>query len=136
MRHLRCCSGCTKRVDRPRRAGAVWYTQDWGATWTQRTLPSTLATTVGSADIQFVDHYVGALCGWKAGVGNGTGVVMRTIDGGYTCEEYNTAAEFDAAVEYMGVNALLMCDVNEIHAVTEDIGPVSQVWTLKPAGWT
>ena len=117
-------------------AGAVYYTQDWGATWAQRTLPSTLATTVGIADLQFVDHYVGALCGWKAGSANGTGVVMRTIDGGYTWEEYNTAAEFDAAPEYMGVNALIICDVNEIHAVTEDIGLGSQVWTLKPAGWT
>ena len=113
--------------------GTVYYTQDWGATWTQRTLPSTLANI---ADIQFVDHYVGALCGYKTGSGHGVATVMRTFDGGYTWEEYNLATEFDAAVEQMGVNALLICDVNEIHAVTEDIGAGSLVWTLKPTGWT
>jgi len=113
--------------------GTLWYTQDWGTTWTQRTLPSTLTNM---ADVQFIDHYVGALCGWKAGTGNGVATVMRTIDGGYTWEEYNLATEFDAGPEYMGVNALLLCDVNEIHAVTEDIGTSSLVWTLKPAGWS
>jgi photosystem II stability/assembly factor-like uncharacterized protein len=116
--------------------GTVWYTQNWGTTWTQRTLPSALSLTNGIGDIQFVDHYVGALCGWKAGSGNGVAVVMRTIDGGYTWEEYNLPTEFDAAVEYNGVNALLICDVNEIHAVTETFGAGSLVWTLKPAGWT
>lgn len=113
--------------------GTAWYTQNWGATWTQRVLPSTMTNL---SDIQFVDHYIGALCGYKAGSGNGVATVMRTIDGGYTWEEYNLATEFDSAVEYMGVNALLFCDVNEIHAVTEDIGVGSLVWTLKPAGWT
>jgi len=116
--------------------GTVWYTQNWGTTWTQRTLPSALSLTNGIGDIQFVDHYVGALCGWKAGTGNGVGVVMRTIDGGYTWEEYNLPTEFNAGVEYNGVNALLICDVNEIHAVTETFGAGSLVWTLKPAGWT
>jgi len=113
--------------------GDLWYTQNWGTTWTQRTLPSTLTNI---ADVQFVDHYVGFICGYKAGSGNGVAVVMRTIDGGYTWEEYNLATEFDSAVEHFGVNALLICDVNEAHAVTEDIGDGSLVWTLKPAGWT
>lgn len=116
--------------------GTVWYTQNWGTTWTQRTLPSTLDITGGVSDLQFVDHYIGALCGHKDGAANGIAVVMRTIDGGYTWEEYNLADEFDASVEYYGVNALLICDVNEIHAVTEEIGTSSLVWTLKPAGWT
>jgi len=113
--------------------GTVYYTRDWGATWNARVLPSTM-TNIG--DIQFVDHYVGGLCGYKAGAGNGVATVMRTFDGGYTWEEYNLADEFDASVEQYGVNALLFCDVNEIHAVTEDIGAGSLVWTLKPAGWT
>lgn len=116
--------------------GTVHYTQNWGTSWTARTLPSTLETSGGVSDLQFVDHYVGALCGHKAGSGNGVATVMRTIDGGYTWEEYNLADEFDTAVEYYGVNALLICDVNEIHAVTEDIGTSALVWTLKPAGWT
>lgn len=116
--------------------GTVYYTQNWGTSWSQRTLPSTLSITAGIADLQFVDHYVGALCGYKHVSGNGVATVMRTIDGGYTWEEYNLADEFDSAVEYMGVNALLICDVNEIHAVTEDIGTSALVWTLKPAGWT
>ena len=113
--------------------GTLWYSQNWGTTWTQRNLPSALTNR---SDVQFVDHYVGFLCGYKAGDGHGVATVMRTIDGGYTWEEYNLADEFDSAVEYMGVNALLICDVNEVHAVTEDIGDGSLVWTLKPAGWT
>jgi len=116
--------------------GVVRYTQDWGTSWATRTLPSPLSITAGISDLQFVDHYVGALCGYKPGSGHGVATVMRTIDGGFTWEEYNLATEFDTVVEYMGVNALLICDVNEIHCVTEDIGDGSLVWTLKPAGWT
>ena len=113
--------------------GTVYYTGDWGATWAQRTLPSALTNT---ADGQFIDKYVGALCGWKAGSGNGVATVMRTIDGGFTWEEYNLVTEFDAGPEYMGVNALIMCHANEIHAVTEAIDSTSLIWTLKPAGWS
>lgn len=109
--------------------GTIYYTQDWGTTWTIRTLPSAMTAL---ADIQFVDHYVGALCGYSP---TDIGTVMRTIDGGYTWEEYNLPTAFDSTT-YMGVNALILCDVNEIHAVTEDIGAQSYVWTLKPAGWT
>jgi hypothetical protein len=113
--------------------GTLWWTANWGTTWTQRTLPSTLANI---ADVVFWDHYVGALCGNKAGSGNGVADVMRTIDGGFTWEEYTLADEFDAAIERYGVNALILCHPNEIHAVTEDIGTGSLIWTLKPAGWT
>jgi len=113
--------------------GTVYFTRDWGATWTQRLLPSTMANV---GDLQFWDHYVGALCGYKAGSANGVGTVMRTFNGGYDWEEYNLGTEFDNAVAHYGVNALLMCHPNEIHAVCEEISSVSFVWTLKPAAWT
>jgi photosystem II stability/assembly factor-like uncharacterized protein len=112
--------------------GTVYYTDDWGTTWTQRALPSTMTNI---SDIQFNDAYEGALCGYKAGTGNGVPTVMRTWDGGYDWEEYNHTTEFDSSVEHYGLNALQMCSINEIHAVGEAADSVSLVWTLKPSGW-
>jgi photosystem II stability/assembly factor-like uncharacterized protein len=113
--------------------GTLYYTQNWGTTWAQRVLPSVLTNI---SDVQFLDQYIGFVSGYKAGAGNGVGTIMRTFDGGYTWEEYNLATEFDAAVEFMGVNAMHICHANEVHAVTEDIGTSVLVWVLKPAAWT
>lgn len=113
--------------------GTVYFSNNWGTTWTIRNLPSTL-TNLG--DLTFMTEYEGALCGWKAGTGNGVPVIMRTWDGGFSWEEYNHTAEFTSAPTYMGLNSIIICgNINELHAVGDDVGGTSLVWTLKPEGW-
>jgi len=112
--------------------GTVYFSNDWGATWTQRTLPSTLVNT---GDGTFISEYEGAIVGYKTGAGNGVPVCFRTFNGGHDWEEYNHTSEFTNAVAHYGLNAVLMCSINEIHIVGEDCDGVSLVWTLKPAGW-
>ncbi len=112
--------------------GTVYYSLNWGTTWAARTLPSAMSN---QGDGQFLNAYIGALCGWKAGSGNGVAVVMRTFDGGYSWEEFNIATEFDSAPAYAGLNALWMCSANQILAVGEAIDSASVLWQLEPAGW-
>lgn len=112
--------------------GTVFFSNDWGATWTERVLPSTLVNT---GDGTFISEYEGAICGYKTGAGFGVPVIFRTFNGGYDWEEYNHTSEFDSAIVHYGLNAVIMCSINEIHAVGEACDSLGLVWTLKPAGW-
>jgi len=117
--------------------GTVYYTNNWGATWTQRSLPEALANTgVGV----FLNDHIGAIGGYKTGAGNGVPVIYRTFDGGFSWEQFNPteAGEFNAAVAHFGINDLKFCDPNHLIAATEALATdtYSQVWSLMPAGWT
>jgi photosystem II stability/assembly factor-like uncharacterized protein len=113
--------------------GTVWYTTNWGTTWTQRVLPT---AAVNLSDITFFDELNGAISGYVLISASNYATVWRTIDGGYSWEVYTYGTAFDSAITHFGLNALIMCSENEIHAVGEDIDALSIIWTLKPAGWS
>lgn len=115
--------------------GTVFYTLNWGTTWTERTMPQTLVNTgVG----QFINAYIGAIAGYRTGAGNGVPVVYLTFDGGYSWEQFNPTelGEFTNAVAHFGINDMLFCDPNHLIMATEDLDGASQIWSLMPAGWT
>lgn len=113
--------------------GRVFYSLNWGTTWVQRVLP--VALTNSGAGL-FINPYIGAIGGYKAGVGNGVPTILRTFNGGFDWEEFNLVDEFGAAVEYYGVNDLAACDENHWIAAVEADATASRVWQLMPAGWT
>ena len=59
-------------------AGAVYFTEDTGATWTEKTLPGAGITVLN--DIQFMQ----ASIGYIGGVAAGAGALWRSYDGGYS----------------------------------------------------
>lgn len=107
--------------------GELWYTSDFGVTWTQRTLP-TAAVSLG--DVEFLDAYNGACTGTRATL---LPVVYRTVDGGYNWEMYSYTA-LDGAVETFGMNSVHMCDPNHIYAVGEVAGALGLILDLSAKG--
>jgi len=89
--------------------GTLWYTEDGGATWAERGIITATLTNIDSID--FVSELVGYLVGDKAGP---LGVLMRTIDGGYTWEDITMSTN-------VGLTSVFGCDENLVFAV----GPVS-----------
>ena len=76
--------------------GALWFTEDGGVTWTQRT--GFVGSGAGLIQaISFANAWVGYFI-------NGTGV-WRTIDGGYTWDPLTVDPN-------LGLNALVACDEN------------------------
>lgn len=113
--------------------GTVYFTNNWGTTWTQRLLPSTLINT---GDGTFYDDHIGAVSGYKTGSGHGVPVVFRTFDGGYSWEEYDYPIEWNAAPTHFGINAIIFCHENELIAVGEMVvAGASLIWHLKPQGF-
>ena len=108
--------------------GTLRYTNDFGATWTTRTLP---VAAVKLGDVKFYDEFMGAVCGHKAG-GNGFGIVYRTFNGGMDWEPYPYTIAFTGAVTRCGLNALWVCDYNRIMAVGEVVGTTGLVLDLAP----
>jgi hypothetical protein len=113
--------------------GTVYYTLDWGTTWTQRTMPVAMTNT---GDGMFIDGFCGFVCGYRNDGVDDHPIMYRTFDGGYSWEYWIHDTAFDASVVHFGVNALWVCSYNEVHAVGEQLsGGSSIVWTLKPEGW-
>lgn len=111
--------------------GHLYYTNDFGDNWTERVLPRT-ATALGG--VQFIDRYVGAVCGnYNDGVSD-FGIVYRTFDGGYSWESYINNTAFDGVLEYFGMNALWVCNVNRIYAVGEPVDSVGLIMQLEANG--
>jgi len=115
-------------------AGAVWYSNNWGTTWTQRLLPITPTAT---GDGRFFGQYAGFIGGTRTVSAEVFPIVYRTMDGGYSWEYYQNATSFSTAVELFGLNAIQVCHENKVVAVGEQlVGGSSLVWTLKPNGST
>ena len=112
----------------------VWYSNDWGATWTERNLPSAPTET---GDGRFIDEHCGFIGGFRTVSTHFYPTVYRTFDGGYEWEVYTHTTSFSTTPTYYGINALQVCGYNKVHAVGEQLtGAHSIVWTLKPAGET
>lgn len=113
--------------------GGLYYTTDWAATWTERTLPIA-ASALG--DIDNIDEYALSVCGTYTSGGSYYPIMYRTIDGGYDWEYHIHDTEFNTGNEYYGMNALIMCSYNQIIVVGEQIsGANSAVLFYQPAGW-
>ena len=112
----------------------VWYSNNWGTTWTERNLPSAPTET---GDGRFIDEYCGFIGGFRTISAKYYPAMYRTFDGGYEWEVYTHGTSFSAAPTYYGINAIHVCGYNKVHAVGEQLtGGHSIVWTLKPAGET
>jgi photosystem II stability/assembly factor-like uncharacterized protein len=110
--------------------GAVYFTLDYGATWTERTLP-VAATALG--DVDFLDEFCGAICGNYNETAN-YGIVYRTFNGGYDWEHYITVTEFDSALAYYGLNSVWVCDYNHVYSVGEQVDSVGLILELSASG--
>ena len=115
--------------------GSLWYSNDFGATWSERVLPTT-PTNLG--DIDFWDEYNIVVCGYTTSGAPEYPTIWRSIDGGFSWEVYVHTTAFTAdPTPGFGLNAVKMCSANEIHTVGNQLsGAYSAVWTLKPAGWS
>lgn len=112
--------------------GAVYFSDNWGTTWTARTLPVTPTQT---GDGAFWDDYAGFIVGYRNVSSVPYPILFRTFNGGADWEYYQYATAL-STTEYWGMNALAVCGYNEVHAVGEQlVGGHSFVWILKPAGW-
>lgn len=112
----------------------VWYSLDWGTTWTERNLPS---APVETGDGRWIDEYCGFIGGYRTVSSVHYPAVYRTFDGGYEWEVYTHTTSFSTTPTYYGINAIQVCGYNVVHAVGEQLaGGHSIVWTLKPAGAT
>jgi len=113
--------------------GTIYYTVDWGTTWTQRTLPTTPTNT---GDGRFIDDHCGFICGYYTSGGSDYAIIYRTVDGGHTWETYEYEDD-DITVTYYGLNGMDVISYNEVIAVGEVLttAATSIVWQLRPAGW-
>jgi photosystem II stability/assembly factor-like uncharacterized protein len=116
--------------------GDVYLTRDWGATaanWELHTLPSGGLDFAGA--ITAFGHYSIAVCGhWVDGSADEFGTVFRSFDGGYNWERYVHSTTFDGAIEYAGMNDLVIDKFNNIVAVGEIVDSVPIFMLLKNAG--
>lgn len=113
--------------------GTVWYSNDWGANWLQRTMPLTMVNT---GDGMFIDDYCGGVCGYYNDGVHDYPIVFRTFNGGHDWEyELYDDDYFSTTIEQFGLNALWVCSYNEIHTVGELLASGdSIVWILKAPG--
>jgi len=104
---------CVATLDRNRAwvgtaGGTLWYTNDGGTNWSQRSITG---TGVGEVrDIKFMNDYVGYLTKNVATPANGGNKVQYTVDGGYTWVELTTP-------ENDGLNSVWLCDIHKIFVV-------------------
>jgi len=98
--------------------GRLYYTDDGGVTWTERTLVGVTPNFI--SDLKFGS----GICGWMI-VTNTTYLeaassVLRTIDGGNTWE-------LIADIDNSGLNSLVVCDCNTAYIVGELYDSTSMV---------
>jgi hypothetical protein len=101
--------------------GTLYFTNNFGATWTQRVLP-VLATNLG--DVDFWDEFAGAVCGVRTVGGNVFPIVYRTFNGGMNWEYYQYTTDLDGVVQYYGMNSVKMCGYNKIFTFGEIVDSV------------
>lgn len=103
--------------------GTLWYSNDWGATWAQRTVDG--SPTI-MADVKFIDRYAGFVCGSTATVG----LVWRTVNGGFSWEVHEYPTAWDALVEF-GFHAIEPVSYSKVYAAGELVGAVGVLWILE-----
>ena len=111
--------------------GTLWYTSDFGANWAQRVL-TPAPTKLG--DVDFLNAYDGAVCGYKTVVADLFPTIWRTINGGADWEAYSYTVALDGAAAYYGLNSVWMCDENHVFAVGEEVDLTGMIMELSPVG--
>ena len=91
-------------------AGKLFYTEDGGATWTEKTFPGSGSGAVH--DIDFTNGTVGYMAHSTAGI---VGRILRTIDGGYTWYVLPEAAGTMPASDKINSLAVCLEDVNVVY---------------------
>lgn len=114
--------------------GTFWRTRNWGTSWEQVTFNDVnLPVNLSSCD--YFDALHLCVAGYCLIGAAEHALVLRSFDGGTDWEEYRYPVTFDGAIAYFGLNDVLMCNQNLIHAVGEAVDSVSLVWTLQPQGF-
>lgn len=106
--------------------GKVYYSNDAGDTWTQRTMPT---TPVKLGDIRFIDDFCGYVCGYRT-ISDSYVVVYRTFNGGYDWEEYRYSDD-NVTISNYGGNALWVCDYNHVYVVTDVLATLTDSAVLE-----
>jgi photosystem II stability/assembly factor-like uncharacterized protein len=101
--------------------GRLYYTEDAGATWTQRRFSGDNAGQV--RDIRFVNELIGFMIHDTAAP---VGRVFTTVDGGYTWELVTTTTN-------AGLNQLAICDENNAYAAGEVVSGTAALVKVQPA---
>ncbi len=109
--------------------GYLYYTNDGGTTWTRRTFTGTV-TGIGKI-ISLTDGDL-AFCGYRTVSAAHYPLVGRSFNGGQDFELYqgDTAFDADPTTVTEGLNDLIFCDNNYIHAVGDAIGATGAIYTL------
>lgn len=107
----------------------LYFTNDGGATWTERALPfpSGYVALNSINDMNWFNHYHGVLSvAWEDGTERGA--LYVTHNGGFTWEIYEVADAYDGAGEPM---AVIMCNERLVYNVG-NIETTAQIITLAP----
>ena len=111
--------------------GELWYTNDNGVTWTQRTftLPSGVTTLDVINDIVILDEYTMFFCGMYTSDAAEYGTVYRSLNGGYSFEAHNFLTTFVAASP-TGFNGLSVHDHATVYIASDEIGSTGGLFSL------
>lgn len=109
--------------------GTLYYTNNYGTAWTARTLPTT-PTKLG--DVQFIDEFCGASCGYITSGGSLYPTMYRTFNGGYDWEEYRYTTALAGAAAYYGLNSVWVCDYNHVYSVGEPDAATGFIFDYAP----
>ena len=88
--------------------GELWYSNNGGTTWAERSFTGTGVGMVN--DIKFMNDHVGYLAKNVAVPANGGSTIQYTIDGGYTWTALTTP-------ENDGLNSVWLCDLWNVYCV-------------------
>lgn len=97
-------------TDNSTAGGSLWYTFDGTATWEERDFIG--HATEGVVDFDFINDYVGLMITGLSTSASDAASIHHTIDGGYSWKELPVD-------DNSGLNAIIMCDVNQGYAVGE-----------------
>lgn len=114
--------------------GEIWYTENAGANFYQRTFPVPVGavTIVSITDIDFWDEFHGAFSTITTTATGHSGSIHRTVNGGYNWEGYAMPDDMDTDGT-PGLNALIMCNPNLIYTVGDPVDSLGAIYVLAPS---
>lgn len=115
--------------------GTVYFTNNWGTTWTVRAMPEALVNTGDGRFLRSSQGYSGVVAGYYLSGGHNYPILCRTFNGGQDWESIIHTVSISAAVEHFGINEIHLASDNQVVAVGEQLfGGHSLIWYVKPVG--